>query len=97
MELVGDIRPDAHVQVLCDPFEGNGRFRSEPSGDMDFAHIAFGLADQVCFGPAQLVELSVLTIGVFASVCCCHVAMVPTALYVYWKSDSGVLLIMPQT
>ena len=24
---------------------------------MDFAHIAFGLADQVCFGPAQLVEL----------------------------------------
>ena len=57
MELVGDIRPDAHVQVLCDPFEGNGRFRSEPSGDMDFAHIAFGLAGQFCFGPAQLVEL----------------------------------------
>ena len=80
MELVGDIRPDAHVQVLCDPFEGNGRFRSEPSGDMDFAQIAFGLADQVCFGPAQLVELSVLTIGVFASVCCCQVAIVPTEL-----------------
>ncbi len=43
------------MQVLCDPFEGNSRFSSEPSGDMDFAHIAFGLADQVRFGPAQLV------------------------------------------